>query len=97
MPQSSEGFQKTSAKKEGEAIPTKKAIQRIVRRIASLSEEPQPPGCQKLSGNDRYRTRQAQYPIVYEIRDDETVIIVIKVHHRQRPPGNWHDSERSFE
>lgn len=74
---------KPSAKKELEAIPTKKDRRRLVRRITDLSKEPRPPGCQKLSGYDRYRVRHGRYRIIYEIRDNELVVIVIKVGHRR--------------
>ncbi len=74
---------KPSAKKELEAISTKKERQRIVRRIRGLGDDPRPPGCQKLSGYDRFRVRQGQYRIVYEIRNDELVVVVVKVGNRQ--------------
>ncbi len=74
---------KPSAKKELVAVTTKKDRQRIVRRIQSLSENPRPPGCQKLSGYDRYRIRQGNYRIVYEIRDFEVLVVVIKIGHRR--------------
>lgn len=76
-------FIKPSAKKELIAVTTKKDRQRIVRRIQSLSENPRPPGCQKLSGYDRYRIRQGDYRIVYEIRDLEVLVVVIKIGHRR--------------
>ncbi len=74
---------KPSAKRELIAVATKKDRQRIVRRIQSLSENPRPSGCQKLSGYDRYRIRQGHYRIVYEIRDLEVTVIVIKIWHRR--------------
>ena len=74
---------KPSAKKELIAVTTKKDRQRIVRRIQSLSDNPRPPGCQKLSGYDRYRIRQGDYRIVYEIRDFEVLVIVVKIGHRR--------------
>lgn len=75
---------KPSAEKELLAIRTKKDRQRVVRRIQSLSEDPRPPGCQKLSGYDRYRLRQGQYRILYEIRANELVVVVIKLGHRRQ-------------
>lgn len=74
---------KPSAKKELVAVSTKKDRQRLVSRIQRLADEPRPPGCQKLSGHDRYRVRQGQYRIVYEIRDNELIVVVIKVGHRR--------------
>jgi mRNA interferase RelE/StbE len=75
---------KPSARKELLAIPTKKDRQRLVRRIELLGEEPRPAGCQKLTGgSDRFRVRQGQYRIVYEIRDEELVVLVVKLGHRR--------------
>ncbi len=74
---------KTSAAKEIKAISNKKDRQRIVRRIRQLGEIPRPPGCQKLSGRERFRVRQGQYRIVYGIEDNELIIYVVKVGHRK--------------
>ena len=73
---------KRSAAKEIEAISRKKDRQRIVRKIRQLAEDPRPPGCQKLSGRDRYRIRQGSYRIVYSIEDDRLIVYVVKVGHR---------------
>jgi mRNA interferase RelE/StbE len=75
---------KPSARKELLAVSTKKDRQRLVRRIELLGEDPRPGGCQKLAGSgDRYRVRQGQYRIVYEIRDAELVVLVVKLGHRR--------------
>ena len=74
---------KPSAAKELEAIPLKKDRQRIVRRIASLADDPRPPGSHKLTGHDGYRIRQGQYRIVYEITDDVLVVRVVKIADRR--------------
>lgn len=74
---------KASARKELVSIPKKKDRRRIVRRIEALAENPRPPGCQKLSGYDRYRLRQGDYRILYEIRDRDVVVVVIKIGHRR--------------
>ena len=72
-----------SAQKEIEAIGTKKDRQRIVKCIQELASDPRPPECQKLSGSPYFRVRQGNYRIVYELRDTELVIVVIKVAHRK--------------
>ena len=56
---------------------------RVIKRIKGLSENPRPPGCEKLSGNDKYRVRQGQYRIVYSISDEELVVLVVKVANRR--------------
>ena len=74
---------KPSALKEIESVQRKKDRQRIVRKIEGLAENPRPPGCQKLSGYDRYRIRQGQYRIVYAVEDDALIVYVVKVGHRK--------------
>ncbi len=73
-----------SAAKEIEGISTKKDRQSVVRRIARLSEDPRPQGCEKLAGRDnRYRIRQGRYRIVYSIEDRVLMVCVVKVGHRK--------------
>ena len=74
---------KPSAVKDIEAISLKKDPRRIVERIRNLEENPRPPGCEKLSGQDKYRLRQGRYRIVYSIEDQDLVVYVVKVGHRK--------------
>jgi mRNA interferase RelE/StbE len=73
---------KPSAGKEIEALP-KQDRRRIVAKITSLSRNPRPPGCEKLSGRDQYRLRQGNCRILYEIQDVDLVVVVVKVGHRR--------------
>ena len=57
-------------------------VRRILQRIRSLADEPRPPDCEKLSGQERYRLRQGVYRIVYEIDDRVLIVLVVKVAHR---------------
>ena len=75
-------FFKRSVEKDFKDIP-KKDARRIVDRIKSLEDDPRPSGCEKLTGQERYRLRQGQYRIVYSIQDDELTIWVVKVGHRK--------------
>jgi mRNA interferase RelE/StbE len=72
---------KNSAAKELARLP-KKDVQRITSKIKSLSADPRPHGCEKLSAHERYRIRQGNYRIVYSIEDDQLIIYVIKIAHR---------------
>jgi mRNA interferase RelE/StbE len=74
---------KPSAVKEIEAIPLKKDRRRIVERIGDLAENPRPPGCEKLSGQDKYRLRQGRYRTLYSIEDKDLLVCVVKVAHRK--------------
>lgn len=73
---------KQSAAKELEAVPEKDR-QRIVERIRGLADEPRPLGCQKLSGEEKYRLRQGDYRVVYLIEDGAQAVVVFKVGHRR--------------
>ena len=74
---------KTSAAREIERIEPKKVRRQIVTRIQALATTPRPPGYEKLAGaGDRYRVRQGAYRIVYEVRDEELVVVLVKVGHR---------------
>jgi mRNA interferase RelE/StbE len=75
-------FFKKSVQKDFDSIP-KKDLKRILSRIESLSEDPRPKGCEKLTGQERYRLRQGRYRIVYSIQDDELSVWVVKVGHRK--------------
>lgn len=75
-------FFKKSVQKDFDSIP-KKDLKRILSRIESLSEDPRPKGCEKLTGQERYRLRQGRYRIVYSVQNDELTIWVVKVGHRK--------------
>ena len=56
---------------------------RIIKRIDLLSYNPRPPGVVKISGKEnKWRIRVGKYRVIYEIHDDQLVIIVIKVDRR---------------
>ena len=73
---------KKSVAKDLRAIPPAD-IKRILKRIEQLREDPRAEGCLKLSGQERYRTRVGVYRILYEILDQEVLIIVVKIAHRR--------------
>ena len=75
-------FFKKSVQKDFETIP-KKDLKKILKRIETLAEDPRPRGCEKLTGQEKYRLRQGRYRIVYSIQDDELTVHVVKVGHRK--------------
>jgi mRNA interferase RelE/StbE len=73
---------KKSVTKDFRLIP-KDDVGRILKRSEALVHDPRPMGSEKLSGKERFRLRQGVYRIVYEIQDEDLVIIVVKVGHRR--------------
>jgi mRNA interferase RelE/StbE len=73
---------KKSVAKDLRNLP-KQDVRRILQRIRALADEPRPAGCEKLSGQERYRVRQGLYRIVYEIQEAVLLVLVVKVAHRR--------------
>ena len=73
---------KQSVAKDLRQLP-KKDVTRILNRLKALSIEPRPPGVEKLSGQNKYRVRQGAYRILYEVRNNELIVVVVKIGHRQ--------------
>jgi mRNA interferase RelE/StbE len=71
-----------SAAKELENVPITDR-RRIVARIGKLADDPRPMGAEKLSGDDKYRLRQGDYRILYEIRDAELIVTVVRIGNRR--------------
>jgi mRNA interferase RelE/StbE len=75
-------FFRRSVLKDLAKIP-KSELQRIIKKIEKLAHDPRPKGCEKISGQDRFRIRQGNYRIIYSIQDDELTIWVVKIGHRR--------------
>lgn len=58
-------------------------LKKIIARITALADNPRPPGCEKLTGLERYRIRQGRYRILCSIQDNELTIWIVKVAHRK--------------
>jgi mRNA interferase RelE/StbE len=58
-----------------------RAYGRLVAAIRSLGEDPRPPGAMKLTGfvPPAWRFRVGEYRIVYEVREEEVLVIVVNV------------------
>lgn len=74
---------KKSVIKDFKSIPNAQ-VSKILSRIERLANDPRPRGSIKLAGQEqRYRVRQGPYRILYEIEDDELIVIVVKAGHRK--------------
>ena len=74
-------FTRSAAREIGN-VPTKDR-QRIVAKIGALADNPRPPGVEKLSGDDKYRIRQGDYRILYEIVDEQLIVTVVRIGNRR--------------
>jgi len=74
-------IKKSAARELGELPP--KDCTRVAVRIQALAEEPRPHGCEKLSGDERYRIRQGVYRVLYEIDDRGARVTIVKIAHRR--------------
>ncbi|PYQ49297.1 MAG: type II toxin-antitoxin system mRNA interferase toxin, RelE/StbE family [Acidobacteria bacterium] len=75
---------KKSAAKELERIAGKKDRQRIAEPISALGGEPRPAGVERLSGTaEKYRVRQGDYRIVFELDDAAATVTIVKIGRRR--------------
>jgi mRNA interferase RelE/StbE len=57
---------------------------RMAKTIARLGENPRPPGVVKLAGTDNgWRVRVGVYRVLYEIRDQDLIVLVVEIGHRR--------------
>jgi mRNA interferase RelE/StbE len=57
---------------------------RIIERVEELASNPRPAGVKKLvSGENLYRVRVGEYRAIYQIRDRELIVVIVKVGHRR--------------
>ncbi|HUE88577.1 MAG TPA: type II toxin-antitoxin system RelE/ParE family toxin [Vicinamibacterales bacterium] len=75
------GIKRTAAK-EMEGLPLRDR-RRVVGRIRALANDPRPRGCEKLSGEEKYRIRQGTLRILYEVDDHLSAVTIIKIGHRR--------------
>jgi mRNA interferase RelE/StbE len=64
-------------------LPPETQIQ-VVAELAALAQQPRPDGVTKIKGEEKtYRLRVKKYRIVYEILDEQLVVLIVKVGHRR--------------
>ena len=58
-------------------------FERLGVAIRSLSNEPRPHGVRKIKGTERaYRVRVGSYRVVYDIYDNEQLVLILQVARR---------------
>jgi mRNA interferase RelE/StbE len=60
-------------------------LNRVAQKIDALANEPRPPGCRKLVGQENlWRIRVGDYRVLYSIDDSARLIEIIAVRHRSK-------------
>lgn len=58
--------------------------QQIIRKLRELENDPRPDGCKRLQGHrDLYRIRSGDYRIIYTIKDNQLLVLVVQIGHRR--------------
>ena len=73
---------RNSVEKDLARLP-KREVSRLMERILALATDPRPPGCEKLSGQERYRVRQGKHRINCSVQDKELTVWIVKIGHRK--------------
>jgi mRNA interferase RelE/StbE len=60
-----------------------KTLDILVKKIASLQENPRPHGCLKLTAEQGYRIRSGNYRILYRIDDNKKEVFIYRIKHRK--------------
>ena len=72
-----------SAEKSLRKIP-KNQRNKIIRLIQTLAFNPLPQGVRKLIGERHtYRVRQGNYRVIYELKNRQIIVLVLKIGHRK--------------
>lgn len=63
---------------------SKQAQPAIIAALEGLADNPRPHGVVKLTGlADLYRIRVGEYRVIYQVRDRELLVLVLKAGHRK--------------
>ena len=55
-------------------------LERLRTAIRSLADNPRPPGVRRIKGAETaYQIRVGDYRVVYEIYDEESLVLILKV------------------
>lgn len=56
---------------------------RLTLHLDAVTQNPRPPGVEKLKGEEGYRLRVGDYRVLYEVQDDVLLVLVVRVGHRR--------------
>jgi len=57
--------------------------QHLADIIDGLTEDPRPPGAEKLTNVEAYKICVGDYRIIYTIKDDKLIVLIVKVGNRR--------------
>lgn len=78
-----EVYLERAAERDLKRLPAE-AFHRIISSIRTLSENPRPPGCRKVTGSENdWRIRIGDYRVIYEIDEGEKAVKVFRIRHRR--------------
>ena len=61
----------------------KQDFERLRAAVRSLADEPRPQGVRKIKGAERaYRIRVGSYRVVYEVYNDDNLVLILQVTRR---------------
>jgi len=60
-----------------------KIRRQISEKIDALVNNPRPAGTEKLQGANLFRIRSGDYRVIYQIKDDVLIILVVRIGHRK--------------
>jgi mRNA interferase RelE/StbE len=61
----------------------RKVQRQISEKIDALVDNPRPAGAEKLQGVDLFRIRSGDYRVIYQIKDDVLIVLVVRIGHRK--------------
>jgi mRNA interferase RelE/StbE len=72
-----------AARRQLKKLP-REILKRVARSIDNLQTNPYPDGVKKLVNEDNlYRIRAGDYSIVYPVRSEELIIVIVRERHRR--------------
>jgi mRNA interferase RelE/StbE len=77
-------FLAPAAERQLKKLPQQIAVQ-LVPLLKALAADPRPSGAKKLKGaEDIWRIRKGNYRIVYEVKDKQLTVLVLKIGDRKQ-------------
>jgi len=72
---------------------TRQDFERLRDAVRCLATEPRPHGVRKVKGAEKaYRIRVGNYRVVYEVYDDDKLVLILQVARRSETTYRWQDS-----